>query len=85
MVDYNGYYEDLCSDEVWTYLDSIATHLAGSGLQRVDVDVSFNYENTYVKASESALVSIIDELKKGAFYSLGIANIIHGHGVGGQC
>jgi len=50
MVNYDGYYEDLCSDEVRSYPDSIATHLAGSRLQRVDVEIGFHYDNTYVKS-----------------------------------
>ena len=65
MLDNDAYYDDLYYDVVWSYLDSIATHPAGSRLQRVDVDVNFHYDNTDdddVEATESDFEPILEEL-----------------------
>jgi len=61
MLDNNRYYQDLYLDEVWSYLDSMATHPAGSRLQRVSVDVSFHYDYDHMDG-DADLELILDEL-----------------------
>jgi hypothetical protein len=43
--DSNIFYEDLGDADAWSHLDSIATHLTGSRLQRVDVNIDFSEEH----------------------------------------
>src|SRR6266508_3303287 len=80
MLDNDGFYDNLYSDNVWRHLDSITIHPTGSQLQRVEVDIKFCYDNDddTVDTGEDVLEPIFDELpllrEKGILF-------VHDHGV----
>ena len=41
--DEESFYESLRDAEVWSHLDSIATHPTGSRLQRVDINIDYSF------------------------------------------
>jgi hypothetical protein len=41
--DHDGFYDDLHNADVWSHLDSIITHPTGSRLQRVDINIKYNF------------------------------------------
>ena len=43
LFDYSGFCHDLRNADVWKHLDSIITHPTGSRLQRVDINIKYNF------------------------------------------
>ena len=57
-------FDDLRDADVWSHLDSIITHPAGSRLQRVDINIkySFRYDNDEEPDSTEILEPVLDAL-----------------------
>ena len=61
-----SFYNNLRQIDVWSHLDSITTHPAGSQLQRVDINISYsaydNCEEFEQPDEEKVLKSVLDGL-----------------------
>ena len=43
--DYSGFFYDIPNADVWSHLDSIITHPTGSRLQRVDINIEYQFRS----------------------------------------
>jgi len=65
QFDHYEFYKDLRAADVWSHLDSIITHLTGSRLQRVDINIkyTFYYDDDVTEPdNDEILEAVLDNL-----------------------
>ena len=63
-INLNRFYETLRGADAWSHLDSIATHPAGSRLQRVDINIKYGfiYDEDEEEPDNKVLKAVLDGL-----------------------
>ena len=63
--DHESFYESLRDAEVWSHLESIATHPTGSRLRRVDINIKYSFrcdDNGYEPSEDEVMEAVLDGL-----------------------
>ena len=60
--NHDAFYEDLHDAEVWRHLDSITSHPNGSRLQRVDINIDYEFGYDNDPNEDIVLEAVLDSL-----------------------